>query len=237
VSVLARIKRRLADESGFTLMELLVASLLGIIVIMAAAAIMDAAQGETTRITQRVDGTQRGRVAMEQITQRLRSQVCVGTSTPILDAQDNSITFYADLGDETFNPEKRHIFVQNGQLIEEIFVGTGTPPTQTFPSTPTSTRLMTANVVQARDSAGNLLPYFRYYAYDTGTPSEPNLLLGTPVSAANLPQIARVLVAFRIRAPNQDERVDTTFSDAVVSRMANPSDPDPTLRGPQCTTS
>jgi hypothetical protein len=232
--MLRTVRNRLAGESGFTVMELLVASLLGMVVILAVLAMMDGAQGHSSRVALRVDATQRGRVAMEQATQRLRSQVCLGTATPVTEATATGITFYADFGDEAFTPEQRRLFVSGGALREEIYNGTGTPPAVTFPTTPSQQRVLVRGIEQAKDASGTALPYFSYYAYTASNPSEPTELLSTPVSTDDRPRIVRVQVAFRVRAGSQDERVDTTFNNSVIVRMANPTDPDQQLRGPQC---
>ena len=63
---------------------------------------VDVSQRASSRVEARVDSTQRGRVAMEQVTQRLRSQVCLGSASPIVSATDTDVTFFADLGDEQF---------------------------------------------------------------------------------------------------------------------------------------
>jgi prepilin-type N-terminal cleavage/methylation domain-containing protein len=232
--MIQRLRRRLADQRGFTVMELLVASLLGVVVLLAAAALMDGAQGQNARISGRVEGTQRGRVAMEQVTQRLRSQVCLGTATPVLNAQDTEMTFYADFGDEAFTPEIRRLYVQGGVLREQVWNGTGTPPNVTFPATPTRTRVLASGIAQAKDAAGVAIPYFRYYAYDASSPTEPKELLPTPVSIDDRARLVRVQVALRTRVPRYDERVDTNFVNSVIVRMANPTDPDQDKRGPQC---
>jgi Tfp pilus assembly protein PilW len=231
----ACIRNRMAQESGFTVMELLVASLLGMVVILAAAAIMDSAQSHSSRVAFRVDATQRGRAAMEQVTQRLRSQVCIGTASPITDARNDSVTFYADFGDEVFTPELRRIYVAGGALREEIYLGSGTPPNVTFASTPSQRRLVLEGIEQANNQSGTAVPYFSYYAYNASNPTEPTELLTTPVSATDRARIVRVQIAFRVRAKAQDERVDTTFNNSVIARMANPTEPDQDLRGPQCT--
>jgi hypothetical protein len=234
MTLLNRLRNRLAGQSGFTVMELLVASTLGVIVILTGAALMDSAQSQGTRISDRVDGVQRGRAAMEQITQRLRSQVCLGTATPILDAQSTEVTFYADFGDEAFTPEKRRLYVSGGALREQIWNGTGMPPNVTFPSTPTRTRALVSGIVQANDHTGAAIPHFSYFAYDASSPTEPRELLSTPVSVDDRARLVRVQVAFRTRVPRQHERVDTNFVNSVIVRMANPTDPDQDKRGPQC---
>lgn len=208
--------------------------LLGMIVMLAAMSLMDGAQGQTTRITGRVDGTQRGRVAMEQVTQRLRSQVCLGSAAPIVDARATEVTFLADFGDEAFTPEKRRLYITGNAMKEDYWAGTGTPPNVTFAPTPTRTRTIVTGIDQARDASGTSLPYFAYFAYNAATPTEPTEQLAAPVTTDDRARLVRVQVAFRARVKGQDERVDTSFVNSVIVRMANPTDPEQDKRGPQC---
>lgn len=232
--LVAALRSRLASERGFTLIELVVSVAIGMVIVLAIAALMDSAEGQTTRITSRVDGTQRGRSAMEQIVQRLRSQVCLGSATPVISAQATEVTFYADFGDEAFTPEKRRFYVSGDLLKEDMWVGSGTPPNVTFATTPTQTRTVATGIDQAKDGAGSALPYFTYYAYNAATPTEPSEELAAPLTSDDLTRLVRLQVAFRTRVPHQDERVDTTFVNSVTVRMANPSDPEQDKRGPQC---
>src|SRR4051794_28138499 len=98
-SVIGRLRARLRSERGFTIIEMLVASAIGVVVLLVLLNLLDATQTATSRVTARVDGTQRGRTAMEQVTQRLRSQTCVSSLTPIIvgdttsPTDANSVTF------------------------------------------------------------------------------------------------------------------------------------------------
>ena len=118
-----RVRARLRCQRGFTLIEMVVACFTGMIVLLALLNLLDSAQTASSRTIARVDGTQRGRVAMEQVTQRLRSQICLGAALPLIttDAASptdaNSITFYSDLGNGSdFLPEKRRLYVSGTDL-------------------------------------------------------------------------------------------------------------------------
>ena len=65
----------LNDDSGQTLVELMIATVIGLIVIFAAFLMLQTSMTQGARITSREDASQRGRLAMEQITRELRSQV------------------------------------------------------------------------------------------------------------------------------------------------------------------
>ena len=71
---------RLRDEqSGFTVIELVVTSAIGMVVLLALFGLVDTTQSASSTVTQRVDASQRGRTAMEQLSQAIRSVVCAKT--------------------------------------------------------------------------------------------------------------------------------------------------------------
>jgi prepilin-type N-terminal cleavage/methylation domain-containing protein len=233
-----RLRRRVRSEEGFTLIEMLVASVIGVIVLFSMLTLLDASQKASGRVVARVDGTQRGRVAMEQVTQRLRSQICLGAAVPLIigDASSptdaNSVTFYSDLGNGSdFLPEKRRIYVSGTDLRERIIAGTGLPPNTTFTNTPRD-RILMQQIKPVVQGAGNL-PYFRYYKFDAATPPQPTVELKPPLVAADANQIVQVVVAFRASSGKED-RVDTNFVNGVYSRAADSGSSDPNRRGPQC---
>src|SRR3954470_19511658 len=161
-----RLRRRLRSERGFTLIEMLVASALGLVILTAMLTLLDASQTASSRVTARVDGTQRGRVAMEQVTQRLRSQICLGSATPLITGHAtsptdaNSVTVYSDLGNGSdFLPEKRRIYVSGTDLKERIIAGSGLPPNTTFTAPPRG-RTILQNIKPVVQGGVNLA-YFR----------------------------------------------------------------------------
>jgi prepilin-type N-terminal cleavage/methylation domain-containing protein len=233
-----RLRRRLRSERGFTLIEMLVASAIGLVVLTVMLGLLDSSQTASSRVAARVDGTQRGRVAMEQVTQRLRSQICLGAATPLIvgDATSptdaNSVTFYSDLGNGSdFLPEKRRIYVSGTDLKERIIAGAGLPPNTTFTATPRDRTLM-QNIKPVVQNGVNLA-YFRYYTFDTATPPQPTVEVKPPLVAADSGRIVQVVIAFSAGS-GKEARVDTNFVNGVYSRAADPGSPDPNKRGHQC---
>jgi prepilin-type N-terminal cleavage/methylation domain-containing protein len=233
-----RLRRRLGSESGFTLIEMLVASVIGVVVLISTLTLLDASQTASSRVVARVDGTQRGRVAMEQVSQRLRSQICLGAQVPLIigDATSptdaNSVTFYSDLGNGSdFLPEKRRIYVSGTDLRERVIAGTGLPPNTTFTNTPRD-RIIMQNIKPVVQG-GSDLAYFRYYTFDQMAVPQPTIELKPPLAAADASRIVQVVVAFRASAGKED-RVDTNFVNGVYSRAADPGNTDSAKRGPQC---
>jgi hypothetical protein len=186
-----------------------------------------------SRTTQgRVDTAQRGRIAMETLTRTLRSQVCLSATAPALTtAPATNVVFYANLGAVDSNPERHEISLTGGDVIMRRFVGTGTPPSMTFPGTPTSTRTLLENV----GTFGGT-PFLRYYAWQNGNPVLPTTLLPAPLSTANPARpvtLAASSRVFRGRAFRTSGTSGgyTDFQNAVFVRAADPVD---TTNGPRC---
>jgi Tfp pilus assembly protein PilW len=233
----------LRSEAGYSLTELVVTMGVGTIVLLAIFLIVDTLWVQTARVQDRVDNVQRGRQAMENITQTLRSQVCLGAGIPaISQADDNSMTYYADLGDENFTPNKyRLVYDPNtngGAITESFYPGTGTPPNVTFPVNPTKQRTLITNATRYTDpSTGQVVPVFRYYAF-TSTPVTPNQLQATPLdgtpssTAANAAaRTVKVSISFTANPSRQTNRTKSLFQNYVYVRTSDPSDPD---HSPQC---
>ncbi len=225
---IARRVRR--DQGGFTLVELLSSMAVGMVVLFAIFGLLDYTVSAQHKVEDRVDAVQRGRNAMEVITQQLRSQICLGPGYPaITAANDNSVTFYTDLGGDTPKLQRRTIALDpaTGTVTETDWNMSGTIPTA-----PTFTLARTVNL------ATNLVgvtgtPFLRYYAF-TPNPVTPNLLLGSPLSDSDEARTVKIGVSFvarPTRGGNLTNQVPTTFQNEVYVRTSDSSDPD---HSPQC---
>ncbi len=220
----------LAAEDGFTLPELLMGMIVGLIVLFGAIQLLDRSTILAGTTRQRVDSAQRGRAAMDFITRDLRSQVCLSANDPpLLAGSDTALTYYVNTGDANAIAEKHVLSLTGGDLVLQRYVGTGTPPTMTWPGTPTSTRTILENVAQTSGT-----PIFRYYAWGTGTPTLPDAQLATPLAATVLNLPVRIAISFTA-LPARDFRTtakgSTALDDAIYVRSADPTEP---TRGPRC---
>jgi prepilin-type N-terminal cleavage/methylation domain-containing protein len=236
MSPIQRLRARLRDQRGFTLVELLVATSVGIVIVLAMFNLVDSSTRASANVEDRVDAVQRGRAAIEQITQRLRSQVCLGEGiAAITEAKDDSITFYAQLSGDTFSPERRQISFTGGSITESVWYGTGTPPNMTYPEAPTYTRSMVRDIARATDPAsGAEIPVFRYFAFVGNDPAKPSLKLQTPLVPADMARTVKIEVTFDARPgrrAGQGNRIDTTFGNEVFVRTADPTEP---TKSPLC---
>jgi type II secretory pathway pseudopilin PulG len=232
-ALLNRLRR---EESGMTLVELLVASVLSIIVLGAAFQILIIGMKGTQRISAGIDTVQRGRQAMENVTRELRSQICLPTASgpqpAILSGDGTTVNFYADLGDESLTPELRSISFASSQITEKIYANTGTatnPAFAGYPNSPTRTRVLTTNISQIDAST----PYIRYYSFSTSDPIEPSVLLNTPLNDTDRARVVQLNISFvsNPTGPNADPKSRTVMDNKVFVRTSSAQDPE---RSPAC---
>jgi type II secretory pathway pseudopilin PulG len=207
-----------------TLPELMIGMFIGVVLLLAAFAILDRAFTANREASERADASQRGRLAMESVVRTLRSQVCIGSSRAALTAGDaNGVTVLVDLSGGNSPPERRTIAYTSSTrtLDESVYPGTGTFPNYTFPSAPTTTRTLLLNAGQ-----DGTTPVFSYYALDTSGGRGANVALPVPLSSADLSRTARISVAFTARPERATvDKNSTTLQDDIYVRSADPLNP------------
>jgi prepilin-type N-terminal cleavage/methylation domain-containing protein len=220
------------DERGFTLIELLVALSIGVVVLLGVGTLSTAFLHAQTRVSDRSESIARGRTAMEQVVQELRSQVCLGPGYPAITYGDSSrMTFYADLANTTFVPEQRVLSFASGVLTEESYTGrTVTSPGEddppfTFASTPWRRRAV-LDRMQLVTSGRTTVPLFRYYSFDANDPIRPANLLSVPLSADDAQRVVQITVSFAALPSRGGGRTAEPFTSNVYVRTADPTDPD-----------
>ncbi|MDP9135289.1 MAG: prepilin-type N-terminal cleavage/methylation domain-containing protein [Actinomycetota bacterium] len=235
-----RLGRRIrAQQTGMTLIELMIGMSIALVVTFASFALLDRATTASNEIADRQDAIQRGRQAMDLMTRQLRSQVCLGeTAEPISYGDATTITFYADLSDGS-EPVARHTltFVAPsggvpGRIREDVFAGAGAYPDLEFGPTPTKSRVL-LNGARRIELAGQSQPLFRYFAFQPGSPTGDLQELAVPLTAGDASRTIMVRIEFvsmpeRTRPRDKDA---TTLQDSVYVRLADPTQP---LEGPRC---
>jgi type II secretory pathway pseudopilin PulG len=219
---------RLRSEAGVTLIELIVAMVIGMGTLLAVFAVLDTSVKQSNAVAGRVNATQRARLTMDTISRQLRSQVCYSPIVPaLIEGKDNSVKFYSDLSDGTKPIEQRELIYDptgKGTISERTWAGVGSP--LTFP-TMTKNRLLISEIAArpAPDAA-----IFRYYAYDTLTPPRPTIQLPTPLSATDLARVAKIDFGFITLPPNSrpSPAASVTLQNEIYVRVADPNDPAPT---------
>lgn len=228
------ILRRLgAEQRGFSLVELMTALSIGMVVLLAAWTIIDASVSAADQVSDRVNTTQRGRVAMERMTQQLRSQVCLpkdvtgtavdDTSTALLAADNDSVTFYSDLGGESSLPEKRRLTYASGKIVADAWRPTGAAPNWVYPTSPTSTRTLATDVSPVLVN-GQAQAVFGFFAFNSSDPPSPDLALNVPLNNFDLARTVRVQIAFQAKPERKrHDGVASTLEGTVFVRGARSS--------------
>lgn len=231
--------RARGDESGMTLIELVIGMSIALVVTFASFAVLGRATTASHEIADRQEAVQRGRLAMELITRQLRSQVCLGeTAEPITYGDGGTVTFYADLSDGSQNVARRTLtFVPPagqtpGRIVEDVRFGIGEYPDLEFPATPDTSKVLLSGAKQVvRD--GQARPLFSYYAFQPGSPTGDLEQLATPLSATDAPRTIMVHVEY-VTMPDRGRPRDLdslTLQDNIYVRIADPTRP---LEGPRC---
>jgi prepilin-type N-terminal cleavage/methylation domain-containing protein len=209
-----------ADEDGFTLVELLAALVVGTIVLFAAFGLLDTAVRLQAKSVDGLDATDRGRVGIDRISQDFASRICLGDQPSLVSADDAGVEFYASLAPESsavrLIVQRRRLTVTGTAIRDDVWTASppvappSLPPAST--TTPTSTRMVVADIRRIGTT-----PIFRYYA-NQGTPARPTLLLATPLSAIDLSRAVLIDVSFAAQGKRAD--VSTDYRNQILNNSA-----------------
>jgi Tfp pilus assembly protein PilW len=193
------------DESGFTVIELLV-SIAAFVVLFGAIMMMTvAATRNQERITDRVAANQSARPAMTYIIDALHSACYAPNVSPVqVGSSNTSISFRSKAGNAvTPTPDTKIVALSGGNLTMQTIPPVGTP----------RTRVLATRVT----APGNIV--FRYYDYVNGQLAQQS----TPLTSITAPRTARVAVSFTV-APDastayEKAKAPITLADAADLRL------------------
>jgi type II secretory pathway pseudopilin PulG len=217
----------LRRQQGFTLVEVLVAMVTGLIVIGALFAILEVSLRQTSRLDDRVQSTQLGNAALIRVVDALHSACLSHEATPVQEASGPTKLVFVTGYTKEAVPAANHVTQK---------AAGGAWPTFTSWEAGSSTLLAEDVYEHEAEEGGVSHPYvFRYYKYNTAvsssstsgltsltllSPSESTGLTATEAKAA-----AGVEVAFTT-APvdnNLKEHRSTEFADQVTFAFAAPA--------------
>ncbi|HLJ04031.1 MAG TPA: hypothetical protein VKT31_11365 [Solirubrobacteraceae bacterium] len=172
-----RVWTAIGSEEGFTLMELLVAMMAGVVVIGALMTMVDVTLRQTTRTFSKVGASQNARIVTQKIEDELHSACVASGVTPVQASSDaNNLIFVSLWGNfSSSNPANapsptpvEHKIVYSsgtGTLTDYTYAATGgTSPNWTFSSSASSTVILATNV-----SASGSTPVFQYFDFSQPT--------------------------------------------------------------------
>jgi Tfp pilus assembly protein PilV len=166
---------RLRSEEGFTLVEVLVVMVSGIVVLGALFTILDVTLHQTTATYSKIDASQQARNAVEQIENELHSACYTTGVTPIqTGSSGNSVTFVSTYGSTggnanaalpvpaqhtiTYNPVAKTLTDTTTQA------SSGSGNSWTFGGAST-TKTLLGNASPFPSSGSSTVPVFQYFAY------------------------------------------------------------------------
>jgi Tfp pilus assembly protein PilV len=213
---------RLRSESGFSLIELLAALVIGMIVVLAAFDLMDSSLAVSGQVSARTDASQRGRGAGDRMTRTVRSQVCVNRAAPVVSATATQLTLTFDLSNGSTAPKRALLgySAASRTITQSTWDGSGAEPTLTFPGAGRSETVLTD--VDPEPAK----PIFSYWAVRDGSGGTQLDELVPPLAAVDLARIARIDFAFVAHASGQVEpgpNNASTIEDSVFTRSVDPS--------------
>lgn len=223
--------RRLREERGFTLVELLAVMLIGGVVLAGVASLIQVVMRQSTNIVSRTDASQRGRLVMDQMTRQLRSQVCldlgyVSAKPALVEARHDVVTFYTDLSDGSEYPVKQGLQYDGpgNRILEHEYDRTsadGARPT-TYAASPSKTRVLLTNVTADDDVTAADGKFFRFRKYNADRTVTEDVIGDSWLAPADLAAIAEITISMDVRpAASKKAEHSTVLTDSVLVRNLN----------------
>lgn len=223
------------DQDGFSLIELLMAMALGGIVLTAVMTVFLNGMQATTRVTDRVESAQRGRLAMDRVVTVLNSQTCLyngntgASSVPIIDGQAQQVTFLANLGTVSASPSKYRLRydVATKNLYEDVWApALDAKGNVIYATDPTTSKIIGSGIVPVL-AGGVIFQYFTFAADGTIDPAAPMGLTAGALTTADKLIAVRIAATFAAQT-DRTKAVDlrsTTESGYGTVGSADGSDP------------
>lgn len=217
----------LRDESGMTLIELLVATAAGVVVVAGLSATLIVVMRESSRVASHVNANQRARVTMTKVIDQLHSACFAYDYAPVQSGSDgNNLIFTHPTAATTTKvaptPVKSKISLSGTTLTQSDYAATTTTQPWSFSTTPSTTMELMTGV--SAISTG--LPVFRYYAYESGkVGTVPLSVTPAGLSAADAERTVQVNVAFKanpLKTPlsaSSDPNAATGLQDSALLRF------------------
>jgi len=247
----------LRREDGLTLIELLIGLVLGMVITLAAFALLEFATNDVSRITSRTHATQVARIQLEKLMLQLHSACVAVTVNPVqINSNETELRFISETSPLNANKEptsslttvRLHKIIYTkaqGLLTEQSWPSliSSRPPEYVFAEgeKPTERRLLTG-VSQSVKSDGTPIPVFRYYRYYREGDPEPKYgqLYPTAITPSTKPEaehVAKVTVNFTVSPEGPEARFakgDRAFAieDSAVLRLSPSSEAASTTNEP-----
>lgn len=216
-----RLRKMAADERGMTLVELLVATTAGVVVMAGIATAMIVTTREVQRVSTHVEANRQSRLAMTKIVNQLHSACLTYDFAPVREDSTGSLLSFLHQAGSTasLSPVLSRISLSGTTLSQSDYpLSSGTTPTDwKFATTPSKTMQLLTGVSQSSAST----PVFSYYGYTSGAISAPFAISST-LGAAAAEKTVQVNVSFKAapRTISNDASAATPIQSSTLLRMS-----------------
>jgi Tfp pilus assembly protein PilV len=235
-----------SPQGGFTLPELLVSMIAGLVVVGALFTILDVTLHQTSRTYTELDVTQHARPTIEAMENELHSACIGGNTAPIQVGSDgNNLIFVTQYGTAASLVPQWHQITYNAgakSLTESVYAVTGSAPNWARGAQVGTTRTLLTNVQQriVGTTAQSVFQYFAYEPAYTDSSGNTDMIvldglntvpgpttfpnpdpLAAPLSAVDAPNTVEVLINMVIGAsgaPGQNPAL-TGVNDTVTDAV------------------
>jgi type II secretory pathway pseudopilin PulG len=240
-----------STEDGFTLVEVLVATVVGMVVVLAAFSLLEFSTRDVSRITERSHADQAGRVALENIMLQLHSACVAININPIQSGSNsNELKFISETSPLNTNSEpvsslpsvrlRKLIYTEptsktEGTLVEKSWPSKGEAPTyKPFNEAEKPTERLILKGISQTSVSEKPVPIFQYYRYYEEGDSEPkygqlNPNPIVPSSEATAELVAKVSVSFTLTPEGHESSFAkgdraVALEDSAILRLATSSE-------------
>lgn len=210
---------RIRNEGGTTLVELLVATAAGVVVLFAISAMIIVSLRETVRVNTHVDATQRARTVLTKVIEELHSACVAPQIAPVQEGSTGtSISFIHQTGSAVSpTPVLSKVTLSGSTLSQSEYPVTGgEAPEWAFATTASSTQQLMTNISPTSPSTS----IFNYYSYSNGEVSATPL--STPLSTENAERTVQVGIALTASpqsTPISDPNAGANITDSALLRF------------------
>jgi hypothetical protein len=223
----------IGDQSGVTVIELVVATMAGMVVFLGLTMVVVGSMHQTNRVSKHVHATQEARTVLHRIVTELHSACVAAEVAPIQqNSSGTSMTYVYQTGSAAaLTPVLHQIALTGTELTLSTYSATGgSTPKWTFSTTAASTKPLLKGVSAVSGS----IPVFRYYRFENGQiASTP---LAVPLTSANAAVAVQVNIALKVTPPGEtvaDARAPGIVQDSALLRFTPPAY-NPAALNPPC---
>jgi Tfp pilus assembly protein PilV len=213
------------DQSGTTLVELLVATAAGLVIFMGLTMVVVASMHQTTRISHRVHATQEARTVLQRIVTELHSSCVAAEVAPIQpNSSATSLSYVYQTGSgAALTPVLHQINLSGTTLSLSTYLSaSGSTPQWKFNATPTPTTPTT--LMTNVSPVSGTQPIFTYYKFENGQISSTPLPV--PLSTTNAALAVEVNIAVKVSPTGStvpDPKAPGIVQDSALLRFSPPA--------------